>query len=235
VKWEITQQRTIEYLKSILNRSSVAYYRKQAYQIRKFLIYLHFDWANNIKLPAEPERTPKRLSREDIQKALQHFEGHQYFNQIRALILLGATSGMRAEEMYQLNIDDIDLNQRLVCINHNPEKGQTTKTHKSRISFFNEETQESLFEYIVFFNNGNNLKRLFSKSHIKKVFRDAPIQVKDLRKFFSQEWDRRGGPTSIKKILMGHSLKGDVDLMHYNCQSEVDLKKIYDKVSINIL
>ena len=29
---------------------------------------------------------------------------------------------------------------------------------------------------------------------------------------------------------MGHSLKGDVDLMHYNCQLEEDLKKIYDKV-----
>ena len=35
---------------------------------------------------------------------------------------------------------------------------------------------------------------------------------------------------SIKKILMGHSLKGDVDLNHYNAQSEEDLKKIYDKV-----
>ena len=46
--------------------------------------------------------------------------------------------------------------------------------------------------------------------------------------------DRRGGPTSIKKILMGHSLKGDVDLMHYNCQSEEDLKKIYDKVMSNL-
>ena len=33
-----------------------------------------------------------------------------------------------------------------------------------------------------------------------------------------------------KKILMGHSLKGDVDLMHYNAQSPDDLKKIYDKV-----
>ena len=54
--------------------------------------------------------------------------------------------------------------------------------------------------------------------------------MKDLRKAFSQEWDRRGGPTSIKKILMGHSLKGDVDLSHYNAQPEEDLKKIYDKV-----
>ena len=65
---------------------------------------------------------------------------------------------------------------------------------------------------------------------MEKLFKDAPIQVKDLRKYFSQEWDRRGGPTSIKKILMGHSLKGDVDLMHYNYQSEEDLKQIYDKV-----
>jgi hypothetical protein len=29
---------------------------------------------------------------------------------------------------------------------------------------------------------------------------------------------------------MGHSIKGDVDLMHYNYQSEEDLKKIYDDV-----
>jgi len=29
---------------------------------------------------------------------------------------------------------------------------------------------------------------------------------------------------------MGYSLKGDVDLMHYNAQSEEDLKQIYDKV-----
>ena len=32
---------------------------------------------------------------------------------------------------------------------------------------------------------------------------------------------------------MGHSLKGGVDLMRYNCQSEEDLKKIYDKVMCN--
>ena len=29
---------------------------------------------------------------------------------------------------------------------------------------------------------------------------------------------------------MGNSLKGDVDLMHYNAQQEQDLKKIYGMV-----
>lgn len=44
----------------------------------------------------------------------------------------------------------------------------------------------------------------------------------------------RWGPIDVKKLLMDHSLKGDVDLMHYNCQSEEDLKRIYDKVMVNI-
>ncbi len=34
---------------------------------------------------------------------------------------------------------------------------------------------------------------------------------------------------------MGHSLKGDVDLNHYNAQSEEDLKRIYDNVNITVL
>ncbi len=53
----------------------------------------------------------------------------------------------------------------------------------------------------------NKLDRLFSQSHMIHLFKGAPIRVKDLEKVFSQEWDRRGGPTSIKKILMGHSIE----------------------------
>ena len=137
---------------------------------------------------------------------------------------------MSAEELYQLEINDIDLDSRIVHINHNPNNGQSTKTKMSRISFFTDDVKDALSEYFTYFRNNNNLKQLFSQSHIMRLFRDAPIHVKDLRKFFSQEWDRRGGPTSIKKILMGHSMKGDVDLMHYNAQSPEDLKKIYDRV-----
>jgi len=42
---------------------------------------------------------------------------------------------------------------------------------------------------------------------IERIFRTTSLHVKDLHKFFSQEWDQKGGPTSIKKILMGYSLK----------------------------
>jgi integrase/recombinase XerD len=230
VSWKIDEDRTLAYYKQLKETSSVTYYRKKVYQIRKFLEYLKVEWASTIKLPPEPEYFPKRVSQDAIQEILSHYESHQFFKQIKAIILLGCSSGMRAEELYQLTPNNIDLENRIVRIIHDPENGQTTKTQRSRISFFNVDAQQALSEYLEYFNNGNQLKILFCQSHIIRIFRDSPVKIKDLRKFFSQEWDRRGGPTSIKKILMGHSLKGDVDLMHYNCQSEEDLKKIYDKV-----
>ena len=230
VSWKVDEDKTLSYCKKVKEASSVTYYRKQIYQIRRFLEYLKIDWASTIKLPPEPEYLPKRISSDAIDKILFDFKDNKYFKQIKALILLGCSSGMRAEELYQLTPNDIDLENRIVHINHNPRNKQTTKTQRSRISFFNKDGHKALSEYLEYFNNGNGLEVLFGHSHLFPIFKDSPVKIKDFRKFFSQEWDRRGGPTSIKKILMGHSLKGDVDLMHYNCQSEEDLKKIYDKV-----
>ena len=164
---------------------------------------------------------------------LLRYEEHEYFNQIKSIVLLGASSGMRAEEIYQLKPSDIDLNNRTVYINHKPQVGQSTKTRRSRLSFFTKQAEIALSEFLDWFNNGSNLKNLFTQSHITRIFKSSDLKIKDLRKFFSQQWDRRGGPTTIKKILMGHSLKSDVDLVHYNYQSEDDLKRIYDKVMGN--
>ncbi|MFE3845821.1 tyrosine-type recombinase/integrase [Thermoplasmatota archaeon] len=228
--YSIEEKKTLEYIKKLMDNHSIIFYRKKTYQIRKFLLFLKKDWAKDIQPPAEPIKNPKRISINEIKNSLDYFRYDIYFKQIRAIILLGSNSGMRALELYQLKREDIDLDNRIVHVNHNPENGQSTKTKRSRISFFNIETQSALKEYFDYFNNGNNLKILFSKTHMERLFSKAPIRVKELRKFFSQEWDRNGGATSIKKILMGHSLKGDVDLMHYNFQSEDDLKNIYDKI-----
>jgi integrase/recombinase XerD len=230
VSWNIDEDKTLEYCKQLKDSLSITYYRKKIYQIRRFLEYLKVEWATSIKLPPEPEYYPKRIKEDDILETISFFKDHKFFKQIKAIILLGISSGMRAEEIYQLSTKDIDIDNRIIYINHNPENGQTTKTKRSRVTFFNDETQEALSDFLIFFNNGNGLKCLFTQSHISRIFRNSKLKVKDLRKFFSQEWDRRGGPTSIKKILMGHSLRNDVDLMHYNAQSEEDLKKIYDKV-----
>jgi len=234
IKWKINKEKTLDYFTLLKKKHSTTTYRKRVYQIRKFLSYLGTEWADQINPPPEPEYLPKRLPPDIIVKTLNHFEKHEYFKQIKALIMLGASSGMRAEELYQLRLEDIDIKNNIIHINHNPNNNQTTKTKKSRISFFNEEAKQSILDYLPLFHEDKRLTCLFSQSHMERMFRDAPIRVKELRKFFSQEWDRRGGSTGIKKIIMGHSLKGDVDLIHYNYQSDEDLKQIYDKVNIKI-
>jgi integrase/recombinase XerD len=235
IKWKMNEDKSLEYFKQLKEHYSTTSYRRRLYQIRKFLTFFGIDWAKNIKPPREPCYVPKHVATDDIRKTLDYFKDHHLCKQLQAVTLLGATSGMRAEEIYQLNPKDIDLENRIVHINHYPDNGQTTKSGISRISFFTEEARSALSDYFEFYKSHSPLVRIFGQSHIERQFRKAPIKVMHLRKFFSQEWDRRGGPTSIKKILMGYSLKGDVDLMHYNYQSEEDLKKIYDKVSINIL
>ena len=222
IDYKVDKSRSIQYFRLLKDKYSVSSYRKQVYQILKFLRYLKVDWTGEIKLPSEPTYYPKKVSGKDINDALKYFEEREYYIRVKSLILLGSTSGLRAEELYQLTTDNIDINNRTIYINHNPNNGQFTKTKKSRVSFFNIQTQQALHEYINHFNSNINLKVLFSQGRMEKLFKDAPIRVKDLRKFFSQEWDRKGGPTSIKKMLMGHS--SDVDLCHYNAQNEDDLK-----------
>ncbi len=230
VGWKVDENKTLEYLKKIKQKSSVTYYRKKVLQIRRFLQHQKVLWANTIGIPSEPEHVPPRMAPGVIHEILKRYEGHQYYEQIKALVLLGATSGMRAEEMYQLSEEDFDLEHRTVRINHNPRNGQTTKSGKSRVTFFTEETKQALTEYLAFFNNDSGLLRLFGQNHIVDLFHASTVKPKDLRKLFSQNWDRRGGPTSVKKILMGHSCRNDVDLCHYNAQSPEDLKAIYDRV-----
>lgn len=226
----IDKPKSLAYFKQIKEEYSIATYKKEMYQILKYLKYLGIDWAKTIELPSDPEYIPKRFTNDIIQQTLSYFEDDSYFKQIQTLILLGSSSGMRAEELYQLNLGDIDIDNRTVHINHNPLSGQTTKTQRSRVSFFTEDTKQAFSEYLTYFNSNSRLDKLFSQTHMTHLFSRALIRVKDLRKYFSQEWDRRGGPTSIKKILMGHSLRNDVDLQHYNYQSEDDLKMIYDRV-----
>ncbi len=231
VKYNIEKESTISYLKDLKNRCSIAHYRKQLYQIKKFLEYFKIEWISTVKPPKDQIYLTKRIADRDIEIVYDYFKGNKFELRYKSVIGLCCDSGLRAEECYQLRFEDIDLKNRIICINHKPEIGQYTKTKNSRVSFFTMETSEILSEYFNCFNtNECKLKHLFGKSDIQRAFRGSPIRVKMFRKYFSQVWDRRGGPTSIKKILMGHSLKGDVDLMHYNCQSEEDLKKIYDRV-----
>jgi integrase/recombinase XerD len=199
VDFKIDKKKSLQYFSNLKDNHSVSYYRKQLYQILKFLNYLNVEWTEEIQLPAEPVYHPKYVSKEDIIRTLKHFENHEYKLRFNAIIYLGIDTGMRAEELYQLCVSDIDLDNRCIHINHNPNNGQSTKTKQSRVSFFTEYTKQVLDEYLTYFNDKNILTTLFPKRWLEGKFKITPIRVKHLRKYFSQEWDRRRGATGIKK------------------------------------
>jgi integrase/recombinase XerD len=229
----LDKQKTLKYIEKLKENHSLTTYRKRTYAIRKFLIFLKIEWADQLHPPPEQKYIPIHVPKKQIEQALNYFKDSQYYLQARALIHLGKDSGARAEELYQLSLENIDLENRIVHIIHNPRIGKTTKTKVSRKSFFTPETKKVLEDYIKFYNNDNQLKDLFGQSHLTRLFRPSPIQVKLLRKNFSQQWDKRNGPTGAKKIIMGHSLHNDVDLSHYNYLNTEDLQQIYDIVMCN--
>ncbi|WP_245526129.1 tyrosine-type recombinase/integrase [Archaeoglobus profundus] len=146
-----------------------------------------------------------------------------YRLKLKSAVLLSATSGLRAEELYKLRLEDIDLENRTIFV-----RAEIAKDYEDRVTFFSKEAQDVLEEYLNTFKPSNPL---FSKKSLLHQFSklDTRLRMKHMRKFFSQQSDRLGMPTAVKKILMGHSTAGDVDLSHYDFQDEEELKKIYDE------
>ena len=153
VGWKANKEKTLLYLKDIIKKYPTTYYRKRVYQIRKFLLYINYEWATKIRLPPEPEYQVKRVTLKDIENTIDKVTISKLSEKYIALIKLGATSGLRAEELYQLKPEDIDIENRMVYVNHNPNNGQTTKTKMSRVSFFNEYAKQSLEDYLQFYYN----------------------------------------------------------------------------------
>jgi len=223
-KGGISKERTFNYLIKLKARDDVETFRKKAFQIRKFLRYLKIEWANEIEIPKMKHYSARKITIDDIRGLIEEMESRAYRGNkkiFRAIILLGASSGLRAEELYKLTKNDIDLENRAIYV-----RAGNSKTKRGRITFFSREAQEALRDY---------LKDVKGKPFldISKHFRGSKIRIMDLRKFFSQEWDRRNGNYFAKRILMGHSLR-DVDAGHYAFMDEGDLKKIYDEVMADL-
>ena len=203
-------------------------YRKYILDLRRILNEIYVLFANDLRLPPMPKRRKLVIRPKHLEKLIRQAENlsKSKYLRLRAAILLSATSGLRSEELYSLRRNDIDVDDRMIYV-----RAEITKDYEDRITFFSEETSEALKDYLR-----TTANRPFIKDTIIKDFRKldvrvgrTPLRMKHIRKFFSQQSDRLGMPTAVKKILMGHSLRGDIDLSHYDFQDEEELKKIYDK------
>jgi len=55
IHWQITFGETLGYLKTLKDNHKLSYYRKNVYQIRKFLEHFGIEWAIKLNPPAGPD------------------------------------------------------------------------------------------------------------------------------------------------------------------------------------
>ena len=89
IEYNIDKAKSLSYFKFLKDNNSISYYRKQSYQILKFLKFIKVDWIDEIKLPPEPTYYPKYLSKDTINSVLKHFENDTYYPRFKAIISLG--------------------------------------------------------------------------------------------------------------------------------------------------
>ena len=152
----------------------------------------------------------------------------------KALFLLYATSGLRRNEVLDLQINDLDLEKRICYPNHR------TQTKNAHFGFFNNEAKDCLHEWLN--TKGVRSLRVFPISSERRYmpFKTArnrtnlTITPKTLRFWFSNEMARLGVPDRFIDAFQGR-IPRSVLARHYTDYSQDNLKAIYDKANLKIL
>jgi len=111
------------------------------------------------------------------------------------MFLIYSTTGLRRKEVLNLKIGDIDFEKRMII-----PKGSSSRTKRSWITFYNDEAEEALKEYLGSFNGLDKEAKLFLASEIyfrkrcKAFERETGIRISPqiLREWFACEMGRFG-------------------------------------------
>jgi len=155
-------------------------------------------------------------------------------DQLILLILLLSVTGLRIVEALKLKKKDVDVENRTIYVQQ-----EYTKKREFRVAFFTPqlkallenhlkdlEKKDRVFDFTIYQSN---------KSYLDKIFREVlrtDLRLKDLRKFFIQEWKRRNGDSMVLQLIVGH--KGLVTTQNYLKLEVEKLKQEYDSVFSHI-
>jgi len=153
----------------------------------------------------------------------------------KALFLLYATSGLRRQEILLLTPDDVDFEKRMITpSNHLGE------TKKSWVSFYNEETEKMLNQYLSEKKKSRS-NRLFPMQRYEnvKLWKTAKdktgmtITPQKLRQWFCQEMINQGVSETYVDAFCGRVPKS-VLARHYTDFSTEVLREVYEKATLEI-
>jgi len=233
VKPPITTEKIREYLKNLKNNYCIDYYKLALSSLKAY--FRDFKKLGNLvesfKFPSKPFR-PKIIP---SKKAIQKFYDARTENRMCAIFMTFATSGLRHGELFSLTVQDVNFQKRMIIPNNH--KG-TTK--KSWITFYNEETEKILNEYLPERPQRGNKLFPISSRDFKAMWKEASknsvvhITPKVLRDWFCCEMGELGMQDRYVDAFCGRVPKS-VLARHYTDYSPRKLKRIYDRASLMVL
>jgi integrase/recombinase XerD len=170
-------------------------------------------------------------------KELQEFYRWLKEPMAKALFLIYSTTGLRRNEVLNLRIGDIDFEKRMII-----PKGNSSRTKRTWITFYNDEAENALKEYLGSFESLDRKARLFpvTETYFRKRWRaferERKIRLSPqvLREWFACEMGRLGVPDRYVDAFCGR-VPRSVLARHYTDFSPEKLKEIYDKANLRAL
>jgi integrase len=228
----VTKDTIREYLKTLEGKSESQYKNCLGSLKTFFRDFLQMgDAVEGFKFPKQ-QFLPKQIP---TKTELQKFYSEIQSPKERALFLTYASSGLRRNEVLSLDLKDVDFDKRMI-----KPKTHTGDTKKAWISFFNEECEKALKQYME--TRSDNNPKLFPLA--RKIERRLWYQSREktgltvtpqgLRMWFCEELGRLGVQDRYIDAFCGRIPKS-VLARHYSDFSPDKLKAIYDNANLKIM
>jgi integrase len=199
-----------------------------------FRDYKGLTFMNGYRHPSSPLKFKEEIEPSKVSQFIKAIDDLT----VKCMAILLASSGLRKSEVWNLRKSEINRNIRCII-----PKCHSGETKQSGISFYNDEAEKILEEYLKQRSPKQNKdNRLFVIDHARflRIWKRAReksgiyLKPKDLRDFFSQEMGKALIPDRFIDIFQGRSPK-NVLARHYTPQGIRLLREIYDKANLKVL
>ena len=231
--YTVSYESVAEYLKLYLGKAPKTY-NSQITSLRRFIR----DFLRRPELMESFKMSPvdsmgnntKLPSRTQLKRGFQALSNVQ----AKAVYLFTASTGLRRGEIQDLTKDKVDFKLRSVVPRH------FTRVKRSGITFYNEETETWLKQYLSERRDGGSKLFVLSDRKWRRILKTASkaagvkIGPQILRVWFATEMGELGLPDRFVDIFHGRAPRS-VLARHYTAKGLETLKRIYDHAGLKVL
>jgi len=181
-----------------------------------------------VEQPRPKKSVIEPLTLEEVHRLLDVCRERRNPERNRAMILMLLDTGLRASELINIKLDDIDFPRRLIKV--------LGKGNKERLVPFSKRTGRSIYEYVLpleprellFLFNRNSLAHLTSQLGRLAGIRGS-VHPHRFRHTFAITFLRNGGDIYTLQEILGHSTFEMV--RHYLALAQIDIESAHQRAS----